>query len=199
MFKLGKLIGSVLVLAASFAGNAHATLITNGSFEESWTGWSDTCVSGVGGQCGAGTYASWFSNIDGNGKFYGYDNDGYGTLSQTFATTIGQQYLLSFFYTAYQVAGNQLSFGTGSFADSTFLALTTGWQESTSSFVATQSNTTLSFFYQTDPGTGTLGLDKIAVIPSPTPEPETYAMLLAGLGLMGSIARRKKQAKQVIA
>ena len=29
---------------------------------------------------------------------------------------------------------------------------------------------------------------------SPVPEPETYAMLLAGLGVMGFIARRRKQA-----
>ena len=29
---------------------------------------------------------------------------------------------------------------------------------------------------------------------SPVPEPETYAMLLAGLGLMGAVARRRKQA-----
>jgi len=28
---------------------------------------------------------------------------------------------------------------------------------------------------------------------SPVPEPETYAMLLAGLGLMGGVARRRKQ------
>jgi hypothetical protein len=28
---------------------------------------------------------------------------------------------------------------------------------------------------------------------TPVPEPETYAMLLAGLGLMGAIARRRKQ------
>ena len=30
-------------------------------------------------------------------------------------------------------------------------------------------------------------------VAAPVPEPETYAMLLAGLGLMGSIARRRKQ------
>ena len=30
--------------------------------------------------------------------------------------------------------------------------------------------------------------------PLPVPEPETYAMLMAGLGLMGLMARRKKQA-----
>lgn len=28
---------------------------------------------------------------------------------------------------------------------------------------------------------------------SPIPEPETYAMLLAGLGLIGFVARRRKQ------
>jgi hypothetical protein len=31
------------------------------------------------------------------------------------------------------------------------------------------------------------------ISPSPIPEPQTYAMLLAGLGLIGFIARRKKQ------
>jgi len=30
-------------------------------------------------------------------------------------------------------------------------------------------------------------------VTSPVPEPETYAMLLAGLGLMGFVARRRKQ------
>jgi hypothetical protein len=28
---------------------------------------------------------------------------------------------------------------------------------------------------------------------TPVPEPETYAMFLAGLGLMGAVARRRKQ------
>jgi hypothetical protein len=33
----------------------------------------------------------------------------------------------------------------------------------------------------------------IGVNIAPIPEPETYAMLLAGLGLMGFVARRRKQ------
>jgi hypothetical protein len=39
------------------------------------------------------------------------------------------------------------------------------------------------------------GLDAFFVAASPTavPEPESYAMLLAGLGLMGFVARRRKQ------
>jgi hypothetical protein len=28
---------------------------------------------------------------------------------------------------------------------------------------------------------------------APVPEPETYAMLLAGLGVMGAVVRRRKQ------
>jgi hypothetical protein len=32
----------------------------------------------------------------------------------------------------------------------------------------------------------------LAMVPPPVPEPETYAMLLAGLGLMGLVARRRR-------
>lgn len=40
-------------------------------------------------------------------------------------------------------------------------------------------------------GSGFLSLQYTAIT-APVPEPETYAMLLAGLGLMGAIARRRK-------
>jgi hypothetical protein len=39
-------------------------------------------------------------------------------------------------------------------------------------------------------GSGSYG---VAAVLTPVPEPETYAMMLAGLGLMGFIARRRKQ------
>jgi hypothetical protein len=32
----------------------------------------------------------------------------------------------------------------------------------------------------------------LTVMAAPVPEPETYAMMLAGLGLLGGMARRKK-------
>jgi probable HAF family extracellular repeat protein len=43
---------------------------------------------------------------------------------------------------------------------------------------------------------GINNLGQVAVIssPIPIPEPETYAMMLAGLGLLGFIARRRKTA-----
>ena len=42
--------------------------------------------------------------------------------------------------------------------------------------------------------TGINNHGQVAAIGSPIPEPETYAMLLAGLGLLGFIARRRKTA-----
>jgi hypothetical protein len=42
---------------------------------------------------------------------------------------------------------------------------------------------------------GTFALSTIA---APVPEPETYAMMLAGLGLMAAIARRRKQKTAIV-
>ena len=39
------------------------------------------------------------------------------------------------------------------------------------------------------------GLSEVKFFTSAVPEPETYAMFLAGLGLMGAIARRRKAAQ----
>lgn len=50
-----------------------------------------------------------------------------------------------------------------------------------------------------DPGTGNTYTFTITQTPtvSPVPEPETYAMLLAGLGLMGAMVRRKNMKHDV--
>ncbi len=38
---------------------------------------------------------------------------------------------------------------------------------------------------------------QLAMYPQPVPEPETYAMMLAGLGLVGSMVRRRKAANRL--
>jgi hypothetical protein len=46
--------------------------------------------------------------------------------------------------------------------------------------------------------TGSLSVTNSPLVTiTPVPEPETYAMLLAGLGLMGAIARRRNKSKSV--
>ncbi|MFN4063761.1 MAG: FxDxF family PEP-CTERM protein [Parazoarcus communis] len=48
------------------------------------------------------------------------------------------------------------------------------------------------FFTVSGKATGTMGgAYSFAVVTQPVPEPETYAMLLAGLGLVGAVARRR--------
>lgn len=44
-------------------------------------------------------------------------------------------------------------------------------------------------------GTSELRVDNVAVTSAPVPEPETYAMMLAGLGMLGGAVRRRRQGK----
>lgn len=49
-------------------------------------------------------------------------------------------------------------------------------------------------------GTGDkIVIDNLQTVLAAVPEPETYAMMLAGLGLMGFVARRRKQQQRVAA
>lgn len=43
----------------------------------------------------------------------------------------------------------------------------------------------------TNEGQMQLGIDNVSLSVTPVPEPDTYAMLLSGLGLMGFVARRR--------
>ena len=59
--------------------------------------------------------------------------------------------------------------------------------------LAAHSSTTATFNLSPfDPGAGNTTTFTLAQVPT-IPEPETYAMLLAGLGLMGSIVRRRNK------
>ncbi len=60
-------------------------------------------------------------------------------------------------------------------------------------YTGTAVDNTLNLFYF-DSNTGGNRGSILATVTTAVPEPETYAMLLAGLGLMGFIARRRKTA-----
>jgi len=128
-------------------------------------------------------------------------------VAQTVATTIGDRYHLTLF------VGNTTGggiFGTTSTVDlllngSQVLAAvnsavnTTGltWEQLSFDFVATGSSTVLGFV-NGDPATDNSNiLDNIALVDQgpvgAIPEPETYALMLSGLGFVGLMARRRRR------
>ena len=135
-----------------------------------------------------------------------------GTLSQTFDTIVGQSYTVNYFVTSQQGRSNggplqsaliqALNGATvlGAVVDTIpDLAVSEvfHWNAGPAlTFIATGSSSTLRFTDTTTTGTGCCNwaLDGVTVnAPSvAVPEPETYAMLLAGLGLLGFVARRRK-------
>jgi Protein of unknown function (DUF642) len=130
-------------------------------------------------------------------------------VQQTVATTIGQQYSLSFYVGNVNNVGG--IFGTTSTVDvdingSLFLAAensctttctsTLTWQLFTTTFTATSTSTVLAFL-NGDPSTDTSnGLDNITLTATtipPTPLPAAFPLFATGLGALGLFGWRRKR------
>ena len=126
-------------------------------------------------------------------------------ISQTVNTSAGQVYHLSYYYSprgGSQSGDNQINvfwdgvqLGAGTYTNSgsgaTHSGNWTDWQHFEFDVVGTGNTGTLKF---ADAGTAnTYGgsLDNVSLVAA-VPEPETYALMMAGLGAVGFMARRRK-------
>lgn len=196
MNKLVRIALTLSVLVLGTVGFAHAgsNLVTNGSFETGdFTGWTlsgDTTFTGV---CDVSTCPGGFAPEDGNYAAYFGPVGDTATISQTIATTPGDEYSLSF-YLANPVGGTpnyfSVTFGNSSFSFTNF-GVAFGWQQFTLTTVATTDQTNLSFTFRNDPSYWFLDNVTVQQSGGSTPEPGTLVLFGSGaLGLAG-FARRK--------
>ncbi|MRW89992.1 PEP-CTERM sorting domain-containing protein [Duganella sp. FT80W] len=192
---------AIATLLASGAAQAATTveLLNNGSFEantqaaNSWhiynslTGWS------------AGTYGVELrNNVAGTAadgvNFVELDTTANSSITQSVNTVLGKTYTLTFEYenrsgVSISSQGLQVLWG-GTVVGSVNNAA--NWTTVTYTLIGNGSTEALTFkAIGTSDSYGT-SLDKVSLTTA-VPEPETYAMLLAGLGLMGFIARRRRK------
>jgi hypothetical protein len=122
--------------------------------------------------------------------------DGNDSLSQTFATTIGVTYELTFESANSRGPNNQggvyiqgLINGATLFTDTTDLS-NTSWLTSTYDFTATSTSTALQLNLHFFNANGDGLLTDVSVVP--TPEPSTLALAALGIGSLFSVRRRKR-------
>ncbi len=208
----------LLITALATAGAAQAdNLLSNGSFEtpnivasNTYTlyGSGSQAIDGwtvVGGdvQLTPDTFMSLPATegrqwVDLTG-IYGYDK---GLVSDSVATVVGWTYTLTFDLGNYVPFGSSsMSVGFNNGPAMTFTNVVNGngpmdWEHKSLTWTADTNSTRIQFMGVANGGLsndGVIGLDNVSfTATAPVPEPETYALLLAGLGMVGAMVRRRK-------
>jgi hypothetical protein len=197
--KFATVLKSFAAAAMFAAGSSHAAteLISNGSFEQNLQP-SGTwhLYNNLFGWHGGDNRIELRDNVEGtafDGKnFVELDTTANSSMWQEVNDVAGKHYTLSFAFEdrAHVPSSSQ---GVQVFWGSQDLGVfnnASQWTTKSFDVIGNQGGTKLSFVaVGTSDGLGT-SIDNVSLT-SAVPEPESYAMLLAGLGLVGFLARRK--------
>ena len=191
---------AVAIAPLSAAGAA----LVNGTFEAGSTGWTvdigrvDFLMGSIYAD-GIGTVATPAQRANTYAFFGGADVSGPNVLSQSFATVSGTRYNFSF--DSASVGGffpQVINYNFGGTIGSTIYSPSNNFgvfQTYTGSFVASSTQSTVSLVNISVGGDGSdLWVDNVSV--AAVPEPQTWAMLIAGFGLVGGVSRRRRMATQ---
>jgi hypothetical protein len=196
-------LATLLALAAATAAlPAQAqNLLQNGSFEQgNWVNYAGSWAkltsgsSALSGWAVTGDPIAWSSPSNSDGVV-AFDENRQGGIAQSFATHAGASYRVSFMlggiasYGAMvrlrvDVAGVQQDFTLEPSAGNT-------WSQRDLDFVAQGGLTTLTLSGVYNPNGYYIGLDAVSVTAA-VPEPQAAVLLLAGLGGLSLLARRRR-------
>ena len=199
--KTNKLLAAA-ALAVAASGVQAQNLVNNGSFEaDSQTNW--TIYSNLTGWTGGTNGIELRNNVAGaaqdGANFVELDTTKNSSMTQSVTIANDGLYELSFYYSARPntLAGtNGLDFSFGTLSGSVLNGVGNSgsgntWQHYTGQVFLTAGTKILTFGASETSDSYGGSLDNISV--TAVPEPEAYAMLLAGLGMMGFIANRRRQ------
>lgn len=185
-----KLIIGVWLAVASFSAHAAVNLVTNGDFETgTFAGWSKS---------GNNNLSDVVANAATTNHTFVWRSGSTGSqasISQNLATVAGGLYNLSF--DLYSMGSSNVIFDAyfnGTKVYSLVNQTLSSWTHfSFDNLAATGPITQLKFSSRNDPSYTRLDNVSVTAMAPAVPEPETYAMLLIGLGLIGFAARRRQQ------
>jgi len=191
--KLKLLAAAAAIMAAAVPANA--TLLVNGSFDDGLAGWTRT---------GSGT-----GYVVTNGIFFGLaapsaqfrtGDSNFKALSQSVATVIGERYQLTYSVLNQDSLFNQFDVTTGAVTNSTsFEGPFEGFLTFTQNFIATSESSLIQFSVKHGGvNSNFLFVDDVSLV-NIVPEPESWAMLIAGFGLVGAAARRRRNGRVMVA